>query len=241
MIQITLYLMIGLFFTLLDLWLIRRNRRVLVYLSTFVFYTLFINSFIVGILLMFLGKQNVLKANMYYTFFSVEYSIVAFIIGVALLIVHAILMQRLTFISVPGHRAWLTILNASAILLLMFVGSFLIKFTDWWFDLFGEMKPQTFISKIYSFTHLSDPMILPGFIRIVLISSIFYTSIVLLVIYFNRFNFIWHTKTKSAIIMKRTWIQTALLAITLTIFISGLIYSVYYLHLIEVCFTLLHK
>lgn len=42
MIQIILYLTIGLLFTLLDLILIRRNRRILVCLSTFFFlYTLY--------------------------------------------------------------------------------------------------------------------------------------------------------------------------------------------------------
>ncbi|MHD0396626.1 hypothetical protein ACY2DA_01920 [Staphylococcus simulans] len=240
MIQITLYLMIGLIFTLLDLWLIRRNRRILVCLSTFVFYTLFINGFIIGVLLLFLGKPNALKPNMYHTFFIVEYSVLACAIGFALLVVHAILMHRLTFISVPGRRAWLTILNACVVLLLMFTGIFLIKFTDWWFDLFGEMKPKLFITKIQSLIHLSDRTILPGLIQMVLVSSIFYTTMVLLMIYFNRFNFIWHTKTKSITILKRTWIQTALYAVTLSIFISGLIYSVYYLHLIDVCLTILH-
>lgn len=240
MIQIILYLTIGLLFTILDLIFIRRNRRILVWLSTFVFYTLFINGLIIGLLLLFLGKPNALKTNMYHTFFAVEYGVLASVIGIALLIVHAILMHRLTFTAVPGRRAWLTTLNACVLLLLVFTGSFLIKFTDWWFDLFGEMKAKAFISKIQSVIHLSDRMILPGLIQMVLVSSIFYTLIVLLVIYFNRFNFVWNTKTKSIIIMKRAWIQTALFAVTLAVFISSLIYSVYHLHLIDVCLTLLH-
>ncbi|ERS93502.1 hypothetical protein NKW85_01385 [Staphylococcus simulans] len=241
MIQIILYLTIGLLFTLLDLILIRRNRRILVCLSTFVFYTLFINGFIIGLLLLILGKPNALKTNMYHTFFAIEYGVLASGIGIALLVVHAILMHRLTFTAVPGRRAWLTTLNACTLLLLMFLGSFLIKFTDWWFDLFGETKPQDFISKIQSLIQLSDRMILPGLIQMVLISSIFYTLIVLFMIYFNRFNFIWNAKTKAITIMKRSWIQTALFAVTLAVFISGLIYSVYHLHLIDVCLTLLKK
>lgn len=97
MIQIILYLTIGLLFTILDLIFIRRNRRILVWLSTFVFHTLFINGLIIGLLLLFLGKPNALKTNMYHTFFAVEYGVLASGIGIALLIVHAILMHRLTF------------------------------------------------------------------------------------------------------------------------------------------------
>lgn len=240
MTQIILYVLIGMLFTLLDVCLIRRNHRILVWFSTLVFYTLFINGFIIGTLLI-LGKPNAYKSQLYHTFFVIEYIVLAFAIGIVLLIVHAILMHRLTFTAVPGRRAWLTTLNACALLLFMFIGVLFIKFTDWWFDLFGGMKPQAFITKFQSIIHLSDPTLLPGLIQTVLITSVFYSLLVLLLIYFNRFNFVWNTTTRSITIMKRSWIQTALFAITLTVFLSGLIYSVSHLHLIEVCLTLFRK
>ena len=75
MIQLVIYLAIGILYTVLDCLLIRRKVSIFKWIASFFFYTIFINASVIGILILYLHKPNTLLPKMYQTSFALKYII----------------------------------------------------------------------------------------------------------------------------------------------------------------------
>lgn len=119
MIQTILYLLIGLCFTVLNELVIARQHSRFKWITSFCFYTLFINIFSIGFLMLYFKKPNVLKPELYHSLFSLKYVLFAFAIGCFILLLQAVINQRMTFEpTTPKHRFLNWLIN---IFMLLFV------------------------------------------------------------------------------------------------------------------------
>ncbi|MHD0396627.1 LTA synthase family protein [Staphylococcus simulans] len=234
MIQIILYLFIGLCFTVLDAFVISRQHARFKWVTSFVFYTFFINIFSIGFLMLYLKKPNVLKPEIYHTSFALKYVLFALVIGCLILLLQAVINQRMTFELIkPKHRVLSGLLN---ILMLLFVliGLAALFFADWFIDFFGNITPEQFLFNLNSPIKGTSSDMTNAMLNGPILKSLFYLTPMLLIIALNRYNIQWHTKTKTFTVFKRWMIQTGLLILSIAVLVSGLVYGSDKLRLSEV-------
>ncbi|WP_412518599.1 hypothetical protein [Staphylococcus simulans] len=185
MFQIILYLLIGLSFTVLDKRIISRQRSLVKWITSFCFYTCFINIVSVGILMLYLKKPNVLMPDMYHSLFALKYVLFACVIGCFVLLLKAIIIQRMTFEPSKPKRRFLSGLLNSVILLFALIGLAAVFFADWFIDFFGNITPEQFLFNLNSPIKGTSSDMTDAMLKGPILKSLFYLMPLLLIIVFN--------------------------------------------------------
>lgn len=234
MFQIILYLLIGLSFTVLDKRIISRQRSLIKWITSFCFYTCFINIVSVGMLMLYLKKPNVLMPDMYHSLFALKYVLFACVIGCFVLLLKAIIIQRMTFEPAKPKRRFLSGLLNGVILLFALIGLAAVFFADWFIDFFGNITPEQFLFNLNSPIKGTSSDMTDAMLKGPILKSLFYLMPLLLIIVFNRYHIQWHTNTKVVTVMKRFIIQIGLAILSIAVLVSGLVYGSDKLRLAEV-------
>lgn len=233
-IQISLYLFIGLIFTILDLYFIRRETRIVKWITAFLFYTVLINTVLLGTLILLLHKPNALLPKLYHSFFALEYSAAACAIGCLLCLIQLLLTQRLVLKASAVKRPWADFVIRLVIVLSAFIGCFAIFFADWWLESFGQTKPDAFLHQLHNLITGQQKDALKGLLLSPMFRALYVTMPFLFIVYFNRFNINWNGRTRCFTLIPSKWIQNGLAAIAFALCISGIWYICYALHFIQV-------
>lgn len=234
MIQYAIYLAAGLIFTALDCIFIRHKASIFKWITSFFFYTIFINFSTIGILILYLHKPNSLASKLYQTSFALKYVVLACIVGIILLVIQAILSRRLQFEYQAPKRAWTDSITNFIILLFTVIGLLAIFFADWFIDFFGNITPEQFLFNLNSPIKGTSDDMTGAMIKGPILKAVFYSLPILFLIAFNRFNFQWATVENIKMFIKRSTIRFCLLIVATAVLISGLYYGSNKLKLREV-------
>lgn len=233
MIQLAVYFFIGLIFMLLDIFFIRYRRNVIKAIVSFCFFTLFINIFSIGLLVLFLNKINAFMPDKFHSVFAIQYFAFACMIGLITLLIEAVITKRLTFSPILfKKKGWKGLLDG--VMLIMLIVSMLVIFlTSWFLEQYGLLTPIQVVSKFNTLSQNVAASLLGELFSRPILKALFYAMPVVLFIAFNRFDITWHTN-HSQFTLKRATIQFCLLAIITALFISSIYFCVTSLHLLEV-------
>lgn len=234
MIQLVIYLAIGILFTVLDCLFIRRKVSIFKWIASFFFYFIFINASVIGILILFLHKPNTLLPKMYNTSFALKYIILACILGTILMLIQAVLNRRLQFEHQAPKRAWSDAVINVVIVLFTVIGLLAVFFADWFIDFFGNITPEQFLFNLNSPIKGTSDDMTKAMLNGPILKAIFYSLPLLFLVAFNRFNVQWLTTQGAKTFLRRIVIRFSLLIIATAVLISGLYYGSNKLRLPEV-------
>lgn len=226
--SILLFIIVGIILSVLDDFLFKEDRwskKIIKGISL----TIGVNTLSLFIMRFILNKEHVLSANNYHTLFVLKYLVFSLIIGLFILFIKGLLLQKISFEKVEKKTNLVTKILSIISVIFIVLGSFLLIGTIWFIDFFGKLTPEQFIFNFNSPVTGTASGVTDQAINgpVLLLLSIIVATLFLIS---TKFNMYWQEKRvfSDKPLKIATWIGSVL------ILIYGVNYSVTELQLVKV-------